>query len=263
MVEYGKILANALKFSVSPSRWIPLFSLDTIAFTVLAFYFLLNFRTIMIFSEGSQFVAPLLSMILVFGVIYVFWILARIYIIGALIHQSVKPKEYKKSWKISRKRYFSMIMVAIIVGVISTLVGMVPYVGWIFSIIVSLVFLFSMTAVILDGKPFDKALSISYKIFRKKKVEVFIVWLLIAIISSLIIFIFAVPLIFAFVIKLLPLFMGLSETAGVFEFFSIIISNAMVLIPGVVIMLVGIGVSQIFTINAQAHFYLKLKKGVK
>lgn len=262
MADYGKTLMNALRFSADPKRWVPLFALDTV-FLSMAFVYLMSniifLSKIGTMAGEASFVVSLLGILAVLVIMFIVWFLLGIYVNGALIYQSFRPKEYRKSWKISCERYFSLLGVSFIVGVISGLVGMVPYVGWIFSIIAGLIFFFSMPAVIVGKRSFDRALSDSYNIFRKKTVEVFITWLLIGLVSLLIVAVFAMPLVIAFISMVLPSLIGLTESLTPAQVMSILASKFYVIVPTFLVLVVGMAISKAFSVNATTSFYQQLK----
>ncbi len=261
-MDYGKTVGRALRFSVDPKRWVPLFALDSVVLISVLAYLMSNVLALSAVSSASGYAAlsPIIGMVAVLFCTYIVWILLRIYIMGALIHQSVKPKDFAKSWAVSRKRYFSLLGVGVIAGLASFFVGIVPYVGWVFSIIVGLVFFFAMPAVVAGKMAFDKALSKSYKIFRKAPVDVFLAWLIISLLSLLIVFIFVLPLLFVFFVSVVPALEGMSSAAGGSEILGVLISNACSLVPALIFMVAGMGIAVAFSVNAQTHFYLQLRK---
>ncbi len=264
MVEYGKVLGGALHFCIEPKRWLPLFVLDAVAFIVVFSYLISNASAISSIIAGN--VSDLLvasSIIGVIGVsvlVFIIWGLLRLYIVGALFHQSVKPKEYDKSWKVAKEKYLSLLMAGIIVGVISGFLSLIPYVGWILSIIIGLMFLFAMPAVIVRKMSFDDALRDSYKIFRIRTVDVFIVWLLITIITGIIIVIFLLPAMITLATLLLPTLVGVSAEGAGTGVLMAILAGGWSLAPAIIIYLIGVALMTVFSTNALAHFYLAFKK---
>ncbi len=266
MVEYGKIIGDALSFAVEPRRWIPLLVLDVVAFLLAFSYLMSNALALQQIIQGN--LSGLLVASSIIGVVgflvvlFVVWSLIRLYIVGALIHQSIKPKEYDKSWSVSKERYGSILEVAVVIGIISGVVSIVPYVGWIVSIIVSLMFFFSMPTVIAKKVSFEDALKESYNIFRKKTVDVFVVWLLLAIIGGIIVMVFMIPAMATIWSLMLPALMGMQATGSKtgFELFSVILMNGWTIVPAGIIYLIGSAYITVFSANAQTNFYLKMRK---
>ncbi len=250
MVEYGKILGDALRFAVEPRRWLPVLILDVVVFLLAFTYLMSNAVALQQIMQGN------LNALMMFIV----WSLLRLYIMGALIHQSVKPKEYDKSWSVSRQRYGALLGVGIVVGVIPMLVSMVPYVGWVFSIIVGLMFFFAMPPVIARKAKFDDALRESYEIFRKKTVDVFVVWILTSVLGGVIVMVFMIPMMATMWSVMLPAMMTMQANSNGAEIFSALIMNGWAMVPAAIVYMIGLAYVTVFSANAQTNFYLKMKK---
>ena len=264
MVNYGKTLSGAIRFSFGPKRWLPIFVLDAVCFTIALTYLLSNASAFRSILSGD--VSGILAVSSIFGVaviamtLYALWMLVRIYIVGALIHQSVKPKEFPQSWTVSKQRYLSLLAVMVVVGAISWLAGMIPYVGWLASIITGLVFFFAMPPAIVDKMSFDNAIKVSYNLFRNKLTDVFIAWLVIALISSIILFVFVIPVLLVAFGILLPQLIGVSPSSSGTELLMMLISNRWSLVPAALVFLIGTSIVAVFSIYAQTHFYIQLRK---
>jgi hypothetical protein len=267
MTSYGEVLSGALKFSIQPKRWLPFFILDTVFFLAATAVILSNFNQLLTFlmSAASNPAAAVAfvgyAALLFVGLIV--WALIRLWISGAIVHQSVKPKEIGQSWHVAKSRYLSLLGVSIVVGLISWIVGIVPFIGWILSIIVGLMFFFVVPAVIVKRLSFDNSLRDSYHIFRKNPLQVFFIWLVIAIISLVITGIFLIPLFLVFWQAILPYFMQLSTSAGGSYMLMSILSNPSMIgtmIVSGLILLVGIAISNVFALKATTEFYLHVKK---
>jgi membrane-anchored glycerophosphoryl diester phosphodiesterase (GDPDase) len=192
---------------------------------------------------------------------FIVWALAGLWITGALIHQSYKEKEFNKSWRVSGSRYFSLLGVAVVTGLIAIAVGIVPYVGWIFSIIVGLAFFFAMQGVIIKGDGFVKALKESWNIFKRQPFKVFLMWLVISGITLLIVLIFALPAIALLFSIFADIVGGGTVTAGTFMSIAFAIENELViLVLAGIIFILGLGIARVFSMKAQTEFYEQIKK---
>ena len=269
MASYGDILMNAIRFSIHPRRWLPFFILDSVFLLAAVGLILTNMSDILGMSNmgmgmGNN-AAPMavlymvnLGLIMISG--FVVWSLIRLWISGAVIHQSVKPKEFGNSWGVAKSRFFSLLAVTIIVGLISGVVGVVPYIGWVLSIIVGLAFLFAMPAVVVKRLGFENSLRESYRIFRNKPFTVFLIWLAMAIISIIITIIFLIPLFMTVWGIVAPfLFQASSATIASLLLMSLM-QNVWMLVIGMEVLLVGVAISSTFTLKAETDFYLKLRK---
>jgi hypothetical protein len=185
-----------------------------------------------------------------------------------MVRQSVKEKEViSKSLKFGANKYLSILLATIIVAVISTIVGIVPYVGWIFSIIAALVFFFFMQGIVVDNLGFATTLESSWKIFKKKPLQVFISWLLITIVTLVIYFIFSIPAGIILLWIVMPIIPFGGATLPQNEFFSLLMqalqTNPVGVIIGFAILLIGFAVATTFALKAQTELYQEFKKKFK
>jgi hypothetical protein len=264
MASYGEILGNALKFSVHPKRWLPFFVLDSIFFIAAVALVMSNFSNIMsLIMTATSNPATVLSLIN-FGLIlvagFIVWGLLKIYITAAVVHQSVKPKEFGKSWSVAKSRFLTLLIVVVIVGIISGIVGLVPYIGWILSIIVGLMFFFIKPAVVAKGLGFDNSLRDSYHIFMKHKWTVFLIWVAVAIISIIITFIFFIPLLAIIWGTIAPIVMQVSTATTASLLLVSLMENLPLLIATGEILLIGMAIAEVFKTKAETDFYLLFKK---
>jgi uncharacterized membrane protein len=187
--------------------------------------------------------------------------LIRFWITGSMIHQSHKENEYKKSFSFGARKYPSILAIMIIMGILGFATSVIPLVGWLLSIIVSLVFFFAMQVVIVNNKSFSDGLSKSYNIFRKNAFDVLLSWLLLAVISIAIMIIFALPM-FALFFNVAQL--SGSAAASQEAITSYIIGLSQAYLPVLLIVgacfVVGIAISTVFSLKAQTEIYLKVKK---
>lgn len=265
MVDFGDAVLKGLKFAVEPKRWLPLFALDATVLGVAIYAFLINMSGFMDLFAGvennpmawAQFGAIILWMII--GILI--WYILRMYVMASLIHQSRRPKEVDKAYRISLSRLPRVLVSIIIVSLISGLVGAIPVVGWIFSIVMGIAFFFVLQGIMIDDLGVISTLKNSWRMFRKKPIDVFIAWLLIALISTLIFGLFALPLIASF----FGLFIGAISSTGMMDsgtmalFFVYLQENtAYIFLVGLVAVF-GMDISQVFSIKAQTEVYLQMR----
>jgi hypothetical protein len=199
-INYGSIIKNAFKFSFDPKRWLWFFILDVVFFSLaLAVVFsnitaLSSMLIALNTGAGLTGLGTWLNWFILAGACFIIWSLIRLWITGAIIHQSYKEKEFKKSWNISCKKYLSLLGAVIIITLISYIIGNIPLFSLVLPIIVSTVLFFALQGVIISNLGFYQALKNSWNIFesniRKFKPSVknslFAVWLIILIISAII-----------------------------------------------------------------------------
>jgi len=264
MVSYGDILLNALKFSIQPKRWLPFFLVDTVFLLFGIAYFLSNASYFInmvasVQSNPATFLSLFNIAIIAFMGLIV-WALLKLYISGAIIHQSVKPKELGKSWEVARKRYLSLLAVSIIMTGLTAVVNFVPYIGWVFAIILGLMFFFVRAAVVAKTLNFDNSIRDSYHIFRNRVGTVFLIWLAVLLISLLITTIFLIPTIVIAWNIIAPLIFQVSSPSVASLILSSLLDNIWSILIGIEIVLVGMAISNVFKLKAETDFYLRFKK---
>ncbi len=266
MINFGDALRKGLSFSIEPKRWLPLFLVDLAFFGILIAVLYSNFDAIMttlVERDIQPMVAqPLIGLILGFVLMGLAWYVIRIWIMGALVHQSKRPREFERSFHISLGVLHKQIAAIILVALISGILGAIPAVGWVLSLVMSLAFFFVMQGIILDRLGVVSTLKNSWKIFRQAPFDVFVAWLLIAIVSSLIGFVFALPLLIMFAGFMLTNFIGTTPPDG--QALSLILmyfnDNLLQVAGAGIVALFGMEVSQVFSLKAQTEFYMQLRK---
>jgi MFS family permease len=266
MVNFGDALRKGLKFCIEPRRWLPLLILDAAVLTIVISAMLTGMSAIMsglLEAQGNPLAAASFAGyfigLLVLGVA---WIIVRLWIIGSLIHQSNKPREIEKGFRLSLSRLHRIIAVMILVAIISTIVGMVPFVGWLFALIVSWVFFFVFQGIILDNLGIISTMKNSLHMFQKKPFDVFIAWLLITLVSLAIVLAFALPFMGMFFGAVFTSAMttGTVEPGALALLTLYLQTNLAPFIAFALLALVGLELSQAFSIKAQTEFYMQLRK---
>jgi len=194
MVEYRKPIKKGIEFGLNPLRWLPIFIVDLIFFTI-AFGVIVSTGSLSSVTQTLMSGVPTTGAIAVLGwvaLMGVAWFLVRLWVTGAVIHQTKKWKEFDKSWSVSASKYLSMLLAMIILIIIAMVVSFVPIVGGFLSIVVSVIFFFVMQSVIIKNNSASKALKDSYAIFNKSlsrakiKDSVFILWAIVVVLLGLI-----------------------------------------------------------------------------
>lgn len=266
MVNFGDALRKGLRFCIEPKRWLPLFVLDAVVFGALLAFLLGNMDAIVGTAVGSQqdliaemSLAPYFAGMLAIGIM---WFIARIWIIGSIIHQSIKPREVERGYRLSLGRLHKLLAAAVIVAIASSLAGFVPFLGFVISIVISWAFFFMLQGIVIDNLGAISTLKNSWGIFRKDPLDVFIAWLLISIVSASILGVFSLPLMIALFGFMLEAFMlSGSMEAGFMALLMVYVQENMVGVVALgLLSLVGLEISQVFGARAQTEFYLQLKK---
>lgn len=266
MVNFGDALRKGLLFCIEPKRWLPLLILDVAVLGVFILTILGGMggligslieaqnNPLALFSLAGYFIG--------FMLLGIAWYIMRIWIMGSIIHQSFRPGEFSEGYVLSLGRLHKVIAAALIMAVISGLLGAIPYIGFIFSIVISWAFFFVFQGIIIDNLGVVSTLKNSWGIFRKGPFDVFIAWLLIFIISFLMLIVFALPLLGMFFGLLFNSIMASGSMGpGVSALLMLYLqTNLGIVIAYGAIALIGLELSQVFAIKAQTEFYLQLRK---
>jgi hypothetical protein len=264
-IDYADALKKGLKFCVQPKRWLPFFIVDIVFVSVAFMLFVPNMSYLFYLMAGIEdptVLAPMSGIFLTLIVLFVIWMLISIWIQGAVIHQSVKEKEFRNSWGAAGRRYVSLLGVVVITAVLGFAVSPVPYIGLLFAIFIGLLFFFAMQSVIVKGNSITGAVRDTTNIFVKQPFKVFLMWLLISIISILIVAAFAMPLfaVFASIMADVLVTGGAVSAAALMGMLLALQSQMGVFIVTGIILLAGLAISRAFAIKAQTEFYMQVKK---
>ena len=217
-INWGEPLVKGLKFGIHPRRWLPFFTVDLVFLAIFVAVIMNNLpvitTAIAMAAAAPASVASYLGMFAGFIVLGIIWALAKLWVTGAIIHQSFKEKDQlKKSFIVSRNLYIPLFIATLITVIVGIGENMVPYIGWLIGIIFSLIFFFVQPGVIIRKMGPVETIRDSWKIFRKNPLKVFVMWLLITIIVGIIILIFLMPAIAVILGGVLPLLGQGSEAA--------------------------------------------------
>lgn len=266
MVNFGDALRKGLRFSAEPKRWLPLLALDAAVLAVALAVLMSGMGPIvgsLLEAQSDPLaMAPLTGYVVGFTLLGIAWYVLRIWIMGSLIHQSARPGEIRKGYTLSLSRLHRVIVAILLTAIISGLAGMVPYLGPLFSIVVSLLLFFIFQGIIIDNLGAVSTIKNSWGIFRKSPLDVSIAWLLIALVSSCIMLVFALPLLIVFFGFMFSSMMASGVAgSGTAALLAVQLqSNLSVLAPLLLIAVVGLELSQAFAIKAQTELYLQFRK---
>jgi hypothetical protein len=258
-------LRKALTFTTDPKRWLQLFLVDA-AFLSLATLLIMGdinlMITILMNAESDVMPAiPMFPSIIALLATILFWYIIRMWIMGSIIHQSFRPKDIEKGYRISFKRLHKIIIATIILALISSIAGMIPIAGPVISIVFGWMFFFAFQGIILDNLGVVSTLKNSFQIFRKSPFDVFVSWFLIVIISTLIWALFSLPLIAGF----FGLFYNALFATGTMQPDTLALllmyaqQNIVSVFALVLVSILGGSISQVFSAKAQTEMYVQFK----
>jgi hypothetical protein len=209
----------------------------------------------------SSMAMAMVGLIIPLVLVAFFWYLLAVWIIVAIIHQTYKENEYMQSFKLSLNRYLYLLAAMILVTAITGIVSMIPYIGWVVSIIFGLMFFFAMQGVIISKLGPIESLKNSYSIFRKNALDVFLIWLIALIITLVIVGIFSIPAIILFIGMLIPLISASMTQAGISTMLMNLVQAGFLIVAAVgILIVIGMSIAQVFSLKLQTEFYLQFKK---
>ncbi|MBI4181689.1 MAG: hypothetical protein HY520_01850 [Candidatus Aenigmarchaeota archaeon] len=169
MVQYAAGVRKGLEFGASPRRWFPVFLVDALFFLLLVGMMGTNRTLLPSLVQAAQASLPLTPLAYAFlgsaALLGLAWFLIRAYVVGALIHQARKPREFQQSWRLARARYPSLLGSLVAVALVSVAAGMLPFLGWMFSVLAGLAFFFSLQSVMVRKSRALPSLEDSYRLF--------------------------------------------------------------------------------------------------
>jgi hypothetical protein len=188
------------------------------------------------------------------------WFLLRLWVQGAVIHQSCKGKEVRKSFCVARRRYFQLLGVTVVLAVVCGGLGFVPYIGWLLSIIATLVFFFAFQSVIVGGSGLEKSLVESYNIFRGRALAVFLSLLTITLVAMAVSLIFTMPAIVLVWSAMAPYISHMSAATAAAVVVFVLLMNPLAFIASGAVLIAGGALSTSFSLKAQTELYMQLRK---
>lgn len=149
--------------------------------------------------DMATFVATLLRIISVVGASVLIYSLFGIYQEGVVIDNIGNkimgaPKPYAQSLRSALSRYPSLFVAALLLTILSILVGIIPYVGWILRLIVVCIFFVVYQGIVLDRLGFADGFKRSYQYLRGYASPFIVVYILTTILAIIIAVIGLIPI---------------------------------------------------------------------
>lgn len=327
-LKWGEPLKRGLGFCWNPKRWLPFFITDLACLLFVLLYIYCSTKTLIslqafLLLGGTGYIGSFLLFLAPLFLAGVVCFLINLWITGAVIHQSHKEREFRKSWRISCRRYSSLLAAVIIVGLLTYIVSLfytygsafTAGVGLLLIFIVSAALFFPLQIIMIKKQGFWDSLVGSWQLFQdqirgklinKKNILILILvseilsipvflsssllavpygivcWslmfaflsllvfsrvcdsmVLVGIVSSLIVLIFSIPLLFVLWNILMIMQASSILGSGVTAFLrtaSLIKESLLPLATSGIILLIGLSIAKTFSIKAQTEFYLQFRK---
>lgn len=251
-MNWSDPLSKGLRFGLYPKRWLQYFLVDILFSSMIISYIYVNLSGFISIASGIEETPSLIMGMLGYMVfpliVFLLWMLFRLWVEASIIHQAWKQRAgILLSFKTAMSKYPSVFAAQLLISLFILLTAMIPLVGWIVTVVVGWIFMFSLIHIVVRNTGFQEGLRGSYLIFRKSAFEVFLVWLITAVIGGLIVLIFAVPSILIF-------FTGFSGK-GIGN----LLSNPSLILTGSIFFFIGGAISRCFLIKSHYEYYRQLK----
>lgn len=197
--DLGKTFSRAVGCGKSLKRMFPFFIVNLIYLAALMLSLDAFFSLLRAGVSGPVAIVQFLSTAVVFFAFLVVMFFVNIYLQGGLIdnarsYWSRKEVPFGKSLRAARPSYFSLVGATILTVIISVVLLIIPLVGWLFSFIASWMFIVVSPAVVVSKKRAVASLRESYHIFMKNKLQTFLFWLVLIVLSIVFVILAFVPL---------------------------------------------------------------------
>jgi len=185
-IDIGKVIGTSFRYAFSINRILPYFviNLFILAGIVILFTSAVGMvQTMQMGNQGLVYIGRFLSAFILFVISIVIISLAKLLVDASIADNSRKfwagkDRFLSSSYPLAKKKYLSTLGAVIITGIITFLLSLIPFVGWLVSMIVGIMLLFVIQAVVIGNKNATVALSESYGVFRKNTINTIIFWIL-------------------------------------------------------------------------------------
>jgi len=256
----GKSIQEAFSFALSPKRVAIFFALDLLILFSLSYFFSSLFSVYQITSGVANF----LTSLSLFIVVMIFTFFISFWIQGALIDQAryfPKDKPLEESFKYSSSRYLPLLGAAILLGIISFIASIIPFIGFILVVLISLIFFFLQAIIVIDKNGIIDSFKRSYQIFMKRGLTVLGAWLASSLIFFVIILVAGIPLLAMLIGTFLEFIVGSgAPSAQVVPPVTFDIVRSPLFQISLVIFALGLAFASVFMIGVQARLYINLTK---
>ncbi|MEM5879422.1 MAG: hypothetical protein QXU74_02940 [Candidatus Aenigmatarchaeota archaeon] len=256
----GRVIVDGFKFGFSLKRMLPYVFLNLL-FLYTVCDMLGRIGTIELTPEALASIAPLYGLYLF---IFFFFGISQPLLIAVMLHQAKnfgKKVPMKKSFRFAFSVFLKSFLILIILICVHTLLGFIPFL-WLDLVLMALFALASFyvyPAAIVDGKGIVESFKKSFSIFKKAPFKTFIIALLIALVSFVLIAISLFPLMFWLGGNLYSLFQQTQDPEILAEYLARLLMSPTI-IPFLLIPSVALAFCQVMKIGMTARLYSALKK---
>lgn len=198
-----KSVNEGIKFAFSLKVIVPYLIINMVIFYALIQFFIgiVDFIPI---EQNTLIEQNAYKVIYLMGIFFIVLIIigfAYILVNGAVIDQAkyyLKKRSLAMSLEYAKSRYLTLLCTSILFGVTIAIASAIPYIGSLLSIAIGLLLFYLYQPIIVNKTGCIDSFKESINVFSRYPMETFVTWLLTIVISLIVIFVFASPmLIFA------------------------------------------------------------------
>jgi hypothetical protein len=196
-----KSVNEGIKFAFSLKVIVPYLIINMVIF-----YTLIQFFTgIVDFTPIEQNAYKVISLMGGYFIVLIIIGLAYLWVNGAVIDQAkfyLKKRSLTMSFEYVKSRYLTLVCASILFGIIIFIASAIPYIGSLLSFVVSLFLFYLYQAIIVDKIGCIDSFKKSINIFSRYPLKTFVTLLLTIVISLIVVFVFASPMLFFVISKM-------------------------------------------------------------
>jgi hypothetical protein len=203
--------------------------------------------------------------IIIGGIVLIIVWLAHLYFQAAVVDNARKYMTKKStplsgSFDIAKKKFWSVFGATVLATVIAVIAGMVPVIGGIIALVLSWFFLFILQFVVIANKNAVDSLKHSYGFFMKNKLDVFLFWLILMLVSLLLFIVAMIPLMIA-AFPIILAFLQIAISNGSFlSLMPLIKQNMVNLFVGGIVSMAILSYITVFQEGASTFFFMQKTK---
>ena len=252
-MDFSGAVKRAWSYSLDAKRFGTMLAMLLIAFVIAVAPIFFIYKT---FSLGLLNVFTLIQSFALLLVGIIIGVLILLYATLLFTHNYANKKSLGASARFALSNYPKFLAVVIVSGLVSWIVGFVPFIGIILSIAAGLIFFFVQQEVGARKSSFSDSLTNSYRLFMNNKLDTIIAMIITAVLSLIIIIIFAIP-----ILAVLFGALGAALTGG--SFTAVLAANIGALVVSAVMLVIGLAFATLFSNSIKTDIFMQMIKNRK
>jgi hypothetical protein len=256
----GQSIAEGFKFAFSLKRITPYIILNFFLFYIIVDMFGRVGAVREMSSETVSSLAPIFGFYLF---VFVLFLVLQPLFLGAMLHQArYFPKELplKESFRFSLSAYFKTLFTLLIIFIINSFAGFIPYLWPFFLLLLATAFFYVLPAAIADKRKILDSFRRSITIFRKHPFQTFAVYILVLLVGAILVMTSFIPMVYWLAGNIFNLTsQGAEDRATLILHLSQLLISPSI-IPFELIPAISSAFVSVMSIGVQTRLYFKLKK---